>query len=98
MDEHDVDETEVILDAESIRIFLIEYTSLTGEHLWSWRRGDDTWYPAFVTRHDAILYMDELLRPPALTRRQRRDHRHYRSRHTRHPKRPWNAGTSDAVD
>jgi hypothetical protein len=97
MDEHDVDETEVILDAEALRLFLTHSRSATGEDFWSWRRGDETWYPAFATRHDAILYMDELLRPPAPTRRQRRENRHHHRRHTRHTKRPWNTGTSDTT-
>jgi hypothetical protein len=56
------DETDVLRDAEALGFTLVQRELDTGQLAWVWRPDDDGPRPAFLTRRQAIAYMDERLR------------------------------------
>ena len=41
---------------------LIQRETDTGQLVWAWRRGDDPRYPCFLTRREAVAFMEDRLR------------------------------------
>jgi hypothetical protein len=57
------------LTAAAERGFTLEERPLHGQRVWGWRRGDDDRHPCFLTKREALAYMDDRLRRIAVFER-----------------------------